>query len=325
MRPLRRTYYNLLSTVFEAPEEEAAKTLAAIEQVQAAVRTHFGSRFEVINDFYSYRSAATRLFPSWHQDYEFWLTGNTCSNFNLWVLLDHHGMNYSFDVYEVERNPWLYESLYSAQLRSSDSHRGGERNRTGKAATPRVPILPMSYFRANGRMPTLPVAPPAGSTHEIAQLPLDRGEALVLRQPEIHRTDRHPLTTSQWRLGIGFKVLERAPLVRLPLPESPFAVDLRFAQMRWPGLIPRLRRGSPFPSVYNLTSLRAYKTAPESLQTLVTRTAEQHPFGATIGALTVPTVLIALLAMWCYRAEQRLRNLGAGQPRGGRGGSSPEC
>ena len=109
-----RTYYNLLRTMVAADDAEYGATHAALAAVRASVEAALGDRFVVINDFFSYRrhrtraanprrcrqvarmsnapmtrpcgvrvsavdSSSARLFPSWHQDYEFWLTGG-CAN-----------------------------------------------------------------------------------------------------------------------------------------------------------------------------------------------------------------------------------------------------
>ena len=78
-------------------------------------------------------------------------------------------------------------------------------------------MIPRSFFKAHGRREQLPVRPPPGRRHEVSRVPLDRGDALVLRQVEIHRTDRMRVRPGEWRLGIGFKVLAASPLVRRPL------------------------------------------------------------------------------------------------------------
>ena len=41
----------------------------------------------------------------------------------------------------------------------------------------------------------------------MSRVPLDVGDALVVKQVELHRTDDHPLQPEQWRLALGFKLL----------------------------------------------------------------------------------------------------------------------
>ena len=60
------------------------------------------------------------------QDGEFWLTADeaapaaSCSGFNLWILLDHVRMNYSFDVFDVDKSRPLYAAGWP--LIASDDH-----------------------------------------------------------------------------------------------------------------------------------------------------------------------------------------------------------
>ena len=135
-RLTKPTSYNLLRALVEAADAtEYALTRAALGAVQAAVASTFGDGFLVINDFFSYRAPGAEMFPQWHQDYEFWLTGDDCAaNFNVWVLLDHHDLNHSFDVYEVERNRWLYDRLHAKAWRRRPA---APRRRTAATARPR--------------------------------------------------------------------------------------------------------------------------------------------------------------------------------------------
>ena len=54
--------------------------------------------------------------------------------------------------------------------------------------------------------------------------PLPNGDALIVRQLELHRTDDAQLRPGQWRLGLGFKVLEARPSCWLWLPSPCAAV-----------------------------------------------------------------------------------------------------
>ena len=111
----RRRYYNLLRHLGRAKGDDA--TWKILDNLHERVAAEFGDGFVIINDFFSYRSADERLFPSWHQDGEFWLAddgsgASACRNFNLWILLDHRGMNYSFDLVQPdEHNAWMYSAL----------------------------------------------------------------------------------------------------------------------------------------------------------------------------------------------------------------------
>ena len=113
----RRRYYNLLRHLGRAKGDDV--TWRILDELHERVTAQFGDGFVIINDFFSYRSASQRLFPTWHQDGEFWLADDgsggserACRNFNLWILLDHRGMNYSFDLVEPdEHNAWMYAAL----------------------------------------------------------------------------------------------------------------------------------------------------------------------------------------------------------------------
>ena len=59
------TYYNLLHHLAEDRSDELA--WRALKRVRQAIERQFGPHFELINDFYSYRSARQRIFPNWHQ------------------------------------------------------------------------------------------------------------------------------------------------------------------------------------------------------------------------------------------------------------------
>ena len=82
------------------------------------------------------------------------------------------------------------------------------------------------------------------------------GDALVVRQLEIHQTDQDVLAPSQWRLALGFKFVEAAPLAQLPDPEIAFGADLQRVRRRAPALFEGLRVGAPFPDVYDRALLR---------------------------------------------------------------------
>lgn len=112
-----RRYYHLLHHLGRAKGDDA--TWRILDEVRERIATELGEGFVIINDFYSYRSASRRLFPTWHQDGEFWLADDgsggsehACRNFNLWILLDHRDMNYSFDLVEPDAsNAWAYAAL----------------------------------------------------------------------------------------------------------------------------------------------------------------------------------------------------------------------
>ena len=280
--------------------------------MREAIARAFGrGRFVVINDFYSYLAPGSRLFPNWHQDYEFWLTGGErCANFNLWVLLDHAHANHSFDLYEYpterdRRNDWFYGQLYATVGAATAAPRNRSAAPGPRKAPPEepVPMVPRSFFSAHGLRERLPVGtPPAGAPPpRVSRVPLRRGEGLVLRQLEVHRTDRRALRAGAWRLAIGFKLLERTPLRRLPLFASPFTGDYATMRALWPGLLPALATGRPFPDVYDDNALRAYKRRARARTDVAARAVEDHP-QALIG-LVVPAMAGGLVAL--YLSQRR--------------------
>eukprot|EP00965_Chrysotila_dentata_P078554 2588712-Pleurochrysis_carterae.AAC.1 len=86
-------------------------------------------------------------------------------------------------------------------------------------------------------------------------VPLESGDALVLRQTEVHRTDATSLAPDQWRLAIGFKVLRKEPVVRASSPEWPFGKEAAMLRREWPGLLPDFKLGGQMPVVYNHTAI----------------------------------------------------------------------
>ena len=286
------TYFNLLRALVEADEADFGELRAVLARIQRRIAREFGDRFVVVNDFFSYRSAQTRrLFPGWHQDYEFWLTGGACTSFNLWVLLDHQRLNGSIDIYEVGENRWMYEQLY--QLVGGDGH-----NRSGDGGVPSM--VPTSFFKSYGGREQLMRSPAADVPEpRVSNTPLGVGDALVVRQLEIHRTDRQQLAAEQWRLALGFKVIERLPLARAPLAESPFSGDLGQVSLRWPGLVPPLQLGAPFPDVYG-TCLSSYRLEPETWANHGRRLLALRP---ELVILLVPVALVAFVLVLAVRND----------------------
>lgn len=242
-------YYALLHFLGHAAEVEFKSTMNILQKIQARISLEFGSNHVMINDFFSYRTDDNRMFPDLHQDYDFWVTSR-CTGFNLWLLLDHRALNTSFDVWDIQHNQDMYQKLYSRHdLRRVSKN---ARNRTGGA----VAHLEASAFRelkergAVGGIPATKV-----------NIPLAPGDALVLRQPEVHRTDRQRLQPGQWRLALGFKVLERAPIEQWRPEFGPVSQDLTQMQVRCPGLLPPIALGRPWPDVYGPELLPAYRAS----------------------------------------------------------------
>lgn len=256
------TYYHLLHHLGGRRDQRA---WSAIGRIRAKVEAHFGEGFELVNDFYSYRSPTSRLFQDWHQDGEFWLTADghpslSCTGFNLWILLDHHRMNHSFDVIDTDHSRPLYAALYNAARVGRRS-----RPRTGNATGP-VPFNTQNaVFGSSANQRRKSLLHPAAlsrtarrsgdSARPWINVPLAPGDALVLRQVEIHRTDARRPEPDQWRLALGFKVMRRRAVLRRGDLQSPFGKDSLAIRTQWPGLLPEFTIGRPLPVVYNRTAL----------------------------------------------------------------------
>ena len=100
----------------------------------------------------------------------------------MWIMLEHHDLGHSFDVCEFDRNQKLYENF------------------TGHSALKR----------------------PYHGHFVASNIPLAVGEALVLKQPEIHRTDKEKVRKDQKRLAIGFKVMRKGQVNHTIPDRSPF-------------------------------------------------------------------------------------------------------
>mmetsp|Transcript_36699 Transcript_36699/g.91449 ORF Transcript_36699/g.91449 Transcript_36699/m.91449 type:complete len:365 (+) Transcript_36699:92-1186(+) len=247
------TYYHLLRHLASEQDEAGWRI---VQRVAERVRVELGEGFTLLNDFFSLRTPGLRLFPSWHQDGEFWIgddgsSADACTGFNLWILLDHVGMNYSFDVLEVERNAWAYDDLYARQYGLSD----------GRLAPPRPLFSPgefatLSRKGSNSLRGFFKPGEQRVSRLESTNVPLESGDALLLRQVEMHRTDTRPLQPGEWRLALGFKVLRSRVLLREQNPNSPFGDDSSQVRLSWPGLLPDFTKGETVPFVYNQTRLR---------------------------------------------------------------------
>lgn len=273
-------YYGLLHHLGHAEVGEFEEVRAIVAKVQIRIAREFGANFVMVNDFFSFRDDKNRMFPDLHQDYDFWVHAKRCSGFNLWIMLDHHRTNYSFDVYDVQHNRAMYRRLYErastpgggaakrsglgntrSQQRSgsnsigSSSHDDDHALRNNHTAGG-VPHLEASAFRELRERGAV-----GGVTATRVNVPLARGDALILRQPEVHRTDRHPLEPGQWRLALGFKVLESAPLDAPRAHFGPVSQDLTQLQVRCPGLVPSITMGQPWPDVYGEHLLARYRSS----------------------------------------------------------------
>lgn len=244
------TYFNLLSHLAAEPED--SRGWRAVEAVTERIARELGEGYTLINDFFSFRADGERLFPTWHQDGEFWLgddgaSPGACGGFNLWILLDHRNMSYSFDVLELERNEWLYAELYARQYGLPDP----------RLAPPRPLFKPAEFARLSRGRGLRGLAGRAERRQPVVtNVPLEAGDALLLRQVELHRTDTAALGPADWRLALGFKVLRTGTFAQASHPSSPFGDDARKLRLGWPGLLPDFELGGEIPLVFNRTRLR---------------------------------------------------------------------
>ena len=221
------------------------------EPAQPTLRADSARHWRRSNDFYSYRARNTRLFPEWHQDTAFWLVGGVCTGFNLWMLLEQRGgLNRSFELYDTDENAQFYTDVYS---------RGG---RGREVATGARTLWPPATFANSFAGHLSGMARQGRPLPRASSFELSPGDALVVRQPEIHRTDTGALEPAQWRLALGFKFIERRPLVELPDFDLRFGRDWRSVDAQFPALLPPLQLGRPWPRVYN----RSLVGRPEALR-----------------------------------------------------------
>lgn len=314
--PLR--YYGLLHYLsHSASDAEFETTMAIVRGIQARIRSAFGPNFVLINDFFSFRSSNHRLFPDLHQDYDFWVFKRRCSGFNLWVLLDHRDMNYSFDVYDAQQNRGLYRRLYGAHAanaaaayahgRARSKHQLRHNNSRASSAAAEELVLPhlesiaFRELRERGGV--------GGVAAKRTNFALEPGDAFILRQPEVHRTDRHAIRPDQWRLALGFKVLERAPLDSARKHFGPVSQDLTQLQVRCPGLMPPIRPGHAWPDVYGSEVLTAYRATSEASGSWIgwLQAASRHLPAETLVMLLVPVAFAVGMLVLARQSERERR------------------
>ena len=310
----QRRYYNLLHHLAASKRDETAT--AVVDKVKARIAREFGDDFLLANDFYSYRSPSSRMFPTWHQDGEFWLTADgdndaSCRGFNLWILLAHREMNYSFDLIEVSSHRWLYEGLYRQVFGPGHANLTSHR-----------PLFSPTEQMRRSQQRGLRGFTPSGRQYadypqpRATNVPLAAGDALIVRQIELHRTDHHALRPSQWRLALGFKVLTKRRVTRESEPTSPFGHDAAQVRSEWPGLLPEFAIGAPFPTdVYDARRLAALDVAAQHSPLVAWVLG---PDGGRLG-LVAPLLLLAAVA-WGARAGCFGGGRGGGGGMGGGGG-----
>ena len=229
--------------------------MSILDRIHRRIQDSFGPHFVIINDFYSLRSASSQMFPDLHMDYDFWNV-DSCRGFNLWVLLDFAGgMNKSFDIYDINLNKAMYEKMYGIADRQARQRNSHQRRRDvsgvsgGSNSTRGLPYLPATFFRELRERGGVD-----GVRGTISNIPLKPGDALIVRQPEVHRTDRQALSPNQWRLALGFKVLHRSPIVQSRTEFGPVCKTSPRSSCASPALCPLCN------PAYHVSRLRTCRT-----------------------------------------------------------------
>ena len=294
----KMAYYGLLHELSIMPSEDFLETAAILDRIRARIKRELGSGFVVINDFFSYFAPYIKMFPDLHQDYDFWMVDG-CAGFNLWVLLDHRGL--SFDVYDYHANTAVYDELYrrppfnKMKTPTRQSSGGGSGGRYNQSATTSnvgldyagKDLTAFSELRERNAL--------GGRPATLINVPMQVGDALVLRQPEIHRTERRQIGADQWRLALGFKVLDGRRRIVGQEGLGPASQELLQINARFPGLVPQLVTGQPYPHIYgdNLRVYRASGAAHMSWLQFAAAHAGRHI--ELVCCLTVPLLICQLM------------------------------
>ena len=210
------------------------ETSAVLRRLHAHVAAVLGRRFVIVADLYSYRAPGLSLFSYPHQDVAFWMTGSACSSFNLWLMLEHNEMPYSFHIWEHTHNPDLYDG-----------------KRAGCSHEPQMPYM-CNPGRYRGDYPV--------RVENASSVKMHAGDGLVLKQAEIHQTDSaRPLAKTQWRLALILKFVEEVPIIanstgivasgRRIFDAGPLPAAHENLLREHPHL-PRALAGRPFPNWY---------------------------------------------------------------------------
>ena len=160
-------------------------------------------------------------------------------------------------MYDVQRVPQLYERVYEragkaarAEDTLTNPHRQPVSSQPGAGAFLSARSTPSNSPNARDAVADDWLL---GESH-VSNVPLGVGDALLLKQVEIHRTDP-VVREGQYRLALGLKLLERVPLVQEPPRGTRLGRRLEQLRGQWPGVLQRPARGSPFPNWYAAVGL----------------------------------------------------------------------
>eukprot|EP00931_Biecheleriopsis_adriatica_P120689 TRINITY_DN957_c0_g1_i6.p1 TRINITY_DN957_c0_g1~~TRINITY_DN957_c0_g1_i6.p1 ORF type:complete len:400 (-),score=86.81 TRINITY_DN957_c0_g1_i6:385-1506(-) len=107
-KPKRMLEYFTLLRYLQTHEPRDARFEEIIAKIYDKVEKQFGAGFIIANDFWSWRTPTNVAAERVHMDADFWMAEQE-DGFNLWILLDHHEMPYTFDIYTKEENLELYK------------------------------------------------------------------------------------------------------------------------------------------------------------------------------------------------------------------------
>ena len=235
--PVLPVYFKLLTWLRTSRSELRPQIWTLLEglrkQVAASVNATHGERTMIpVLDAFSYRSIDSKqqFAPFWHQDSPFWMTGQ-CSSFNVWVLLHAEpdtATTSCIDMFDVrdKKNQQPYASLYGNRALTECGETA-----SWAAGTP-PPICVKDghrYMQWRNRM--IQSAVQRGRVHRPA---LRIGDAMTVRQMELHKTDAARPLPYAARLGLVISFVEQAT-ARLSAPAAPaWTLAVRVTELAHP-------------------------------------------------------------------------------------------
>mmetsp|Transcript_95976 Transcript_95976/g.280525 ORF Transcript_95976/g.280525 Transcript_95976/m.280525 type:complete len:430 (+) Transcript_95976:87-1376(+) len=241
-----QTYFNMLVQRWNNHDERMGAIFSKV--ISAANRLDGGTGdYTITNDFFSFRAPDVVQFAPngrYHTDCDFWKV-EASDGFNLWILIDHDGLDTSFDVLERHRNADLYTAYDGQRSAVLFARNGSDPGTTFQPLLFRVKsgsffhgmLNPIAFRQGHGdvlnwrssllaafrevlmswRQRRLRKRPEVFSVSGLnaSNVRLSVGEAIVLREQELHRSDMHTrLVPGQFRLAAGFKLQRRNATIR---------------------------------------------------------------------------------------------------------------
>lgn len=220
-----QTYFNLLVHRWSAQDERLGSIFEKVVNVANSLSGGAGD-YTIVNDFFSFRAPGVAQFAPngvFHMDCDFWKIDSS-DGFNLWVLIDHDGLNDTFDLVERSNNLGLYDhyhgevplyllplntsipsSPYMPFVRPQKRYLSGHQDALNWRVAFQI-LVQLGREAWRELRPEWFIVPGLNVSH----VSLGVGQALVLREQELHRSDLHrPLSDGQRRLAVGFKMQRR--------------------------------------------------------------------------------------------------------------------